>query len=271
MMGLLDSQAKDLAETLELQAVESNSRLKGFATVSGLLNHVSKFCDDGQWMFRGVASFTQHFLIPTVGRLGLGNKIVSKDEKTLLDMFKGQVRPHVSLNLENDLEWLILGQHHGLPTRLLDWTTSPLVAAYFAAKRHEVIYGELASALMNLPKDSPRRRFNDAGAVYAVKKPSKVTKSMQEAPFETKQVRLVEPPIITERIGRQVGLLTVHSNPHKIWMPDPNDIFIFKVENNDKLKLQKSLDQAGINESSLFPGIDGIASYLGWKLKSDLQ
>lgn len=243
-----------------------------FATVSGLLSHITQYCEGDNWMFRGVASVTEHFLIPSLGRLGLSGKITDDDEEQLLQKFKDQVRPHMPLHLDNDLEWMVLGQHHGLPTRLLDWTTSPLVAAYFSTKRHEILLGTMASTLMNLPAPSPRQRtYFDAGVIYAIRKPDIISEEMKETPFAiAKGVKLVEPPIISERIGRQVGLLTLHSNPHQFWIPAVQDTVVFKLEDRNKMQVQNLLDKAGINEASLFPGIDATARHLGWKLSSSL-
>lgn len=54
------------------------------------------------------------------------------DEREALQRFKAAARPYLTAVPDSEWDWLALAQHNGLPTRLLDWTTNPLVALYFA-------------------------------------------------------------------------------------------------------------------------------------------
>jgi hypothetical protein len=82
------------------------------------------------WIFRGVADAHGHKLVPKIGRDP--DVYDSQVEKVIFANFKRRARQYVTTDRMSDWELLALAQHHGLPTRLLDWTTNPLVAAYFA-------------------------------------------------------------------------------------------------------------------------------------------
>jgi len=89
---------------------------------------------DGSWLFRGHGQ-KRWLLTPKIGRPDIaGPKGWNEpDEKALIDDFWRLARRYIDPLVE-PLEVLALGQHYGLPTRLLDWTTDPLVAAWFALR-----------------------------------------------------------------------------------------------------------------------------------------
>jgi FRG domain len=99
-------------------------------SIAELLSAVSGY--DDRTMFRGQPKNWP--LIPTIARLhkyvgGFDNWQVFHDH--VLERFRRYGRPHLNQPPRTEIEWLVHAQHHGLPTRLLDWTTNPLKALFF--------------------------------------------------------------------------------------------------------------------------------------------
>ncbi len=109
----------------------------------------------------------------------------------MLDQFKVRGMPYLTARPENDWEWLALGQHYGLPTRLLDWTRNPLVALYFAC-------------VAEAEKD---------GAVYFAGRLNEVDPRKHTSPFEIQDTRGWHPLQIDQRMFLQQGLFSTSPNP----------------------------------------------------------
>ena len=96
-------------------------------SVGDLVGHLAADMPEGEptW-FRGLGDGAWH-LEPSLARCGGIDR-----EMPLIKRFKQNALPHMEARPDNEWEWLFVMQHHGLPTRLLDWTESALIGLYFA-------------------------------------------------------------------------------------------------------------------------------------------
>ncbi len=196
-------------------------------------------------VFRGVKS-DSYKLIPKIGRYKKFQNIksIEKEESHILRLFKEKSFPYLQYIPKNDWEWLAMGQHFGLPTRLLDWTRNPLVALYFSVQKYH----------------------NGDSLVYAYENKKYIEIMKHEDPFKRKTVGKFLPIHINPRITAQSAVFTIHPNPLIPFVSSKIDKLIIKKEFRKKLK--KILFKYGVHEACLFPGIDGAARYIEW-LRTD--
>ena len=202
--------------------------------------------ETGTWGFRGVPS-PSYDLVPSVGRPSVRAKYDPELEQTIFRRFRQAAIPFVVTPPDSELTWLAVARHHGLPTRLLDWSLSPLVAAYFATSEAR----------------PPR---SNGFAIYAYESRYFDPASKPLDPFNLEaDVIEVHADHYSERMSAQRGFFTIHRDPSVPFRHPTLTKFIFPEEKRGETVNQ--LDFYGINRSSLFPGLDGIGQYWGWFYK----
>jgi FRG domain len=201
-------------------------------------------------------------------------------EANLLKQFQKYSHKHI---VERDTiwHWLSIAEHHGLPTRLINWTYSPLVALHFATENLSLYDKDAAVWKLNyaqahdLLQDKERKSLAKLGSkIFDVDNLSATIKSLEELDslhaVDYDVAVFFEPPAIDDRIVNQFAYFSALSNPYMTmneWFQRPKvatsvDITKIIIPHGLKLEIRDKLDQCNINERILFPGLDGLCSWL---------
>jgi hypothetical protein len=242
------------------------------------------------YVFRGLTN-TEFNLHTTLQRMG---GPFEKLETPLIRNFSKYAYEHVAATSPGLIftprgnsiwNWLVLARHHGLPTRLLDWTYSPYVALHFAtAELHFqqcpadsviwcVDYQKTHKLLPNWLKSVLKSTVSD---LFTVDMLIQVAQDITEFDKKAAKQRLpgnssdfvifFEPPSLDARVVNQLALHSMMSSPTAIldeWLEQHSEL-CHKVIIPAKLKweVRDKLDQANINERTLYPGLDGLCMWL---------
>ncbi len=199
------------------------------------------------WWFRG-HSDTTWLLVPKAGRpeYFLPN---NRDLGRFKNWKDGAVAYLGSLPAD-EWECLALAQHHGLATRLLDWTYNPLVATYFACREHP-------------DRDGAVFCYEPAAFVSAA------TPLSTEVPALGLIARAISPRILNQR-----AVFTVHGPPSQPADLQPHPLVKGSVNlarlvipAELKADLLRALNVYGINAVTLFPDLDGLSAHSNWETR----
>lgn len=221
-----------------------------------------------QFVFRG-APRTSHGLETSLQTGGF-----VKYESHLLSSFRKYA---VSREVYRDWiwNWLSLAKHHGLPTRLLDWTYSPYVAMHFAthnltdfSEDGAIWCVDYAKTNELLPRALRKQLEGEDANIFTAEMLNRVATSLEEfdALSQNDFVAFFEPPSLDERIVNQFALFSIPSRADlqlEELLRQGEDRYrrvIFPA--TLKWEIRDKLDQANITERVLFPGLDGLSQWL---------
>jgi hypothetical protein len=202
---------------------------------------LTPFRSNARWMFRG-HSDPEWLLVPKAGRPPFS---VGGRDLGALSAWKRQAVGFMAKVPNNEWEWMAIAQHHGLATRLLDWTYHPLTAVWFAlsgsADTDAVVYAYLTSYHWK-PEEFPPKDCGTGIGRYT-------------------------PPAVAARIARQGGVFTLHNPADRALEKNLNpgdQLEAIILDQGYREELAFEISHYGVNSLTLFPDLDGLSDHVNW-------
>lgn len=222
------------------------------ALVERLKEGEAKSGNHSDFIFRGQP--VDKPLRPRIARLKPKGDL-EKIERLINSEFERLGVPFLEYQTDNEWDRLALAQHHGLPTRLLDWTYNSLAALWFCVCGQPIEDGE---------------KVQD-GVVWIFKTKSEdfIDFPTDESPFSTGKTRVFRPRSVTRRILAQTGVFTCHKRTKqgKFVSLETNRSYKkrlvkVRVVGERFAGIRDHLLANGVSRLALFPDLDGLAGHL---------
>lgn len=227
------------------------------------------------FLYRGVPNI--EYKLETSLKRNCKNKQIELENNILRNFTKYAATEEPELK---DSVWrqMIIGQHHGLPTRLLDWTYSPLIGLHFATSgedlnnmdKHDGVLwqidiGELNSLLPN--KYEEQLKNNDA-YLFTLDMMKGIADDIDtyDKDMQDKSMVLIEPPSIDQRIINQYSYFAVIpseiKNIEDFLEKETNKTVKYILNKDLRWEIRDMLDTMNIHERIVYPGLDGLSAWL---------
>lgn len=223
--------------------------------VGQLVDEAATLAATRQVLFRG--QDCDKPLLPKIARANPSTDTTDLERKMLGELKRRTARSPALLGAD-DWDALVVAQHYGMATRLLDWTTNPLIALWFAA--------------------SDGRETSD-GYVFLlpIDDADLLRRDVETDPFSTRATRIFKPSVNNERLSAQAGWFTAHKYSTKSGRffdlhhnaKLKHRVLMKGVHGRDKKSFLRALDKVGVNQESLFPGLEGTCKYVDWHFRGD--
>jgi hypothetical protein len=241
---------------VEIQEFKANS-------VGEVLKLVESF-PHMMWIFRGQAD-ADWPLLPKAGRheYFIPNSADEDGYALNQDLARFEQWRHWAVAYQpdlpaNDFEALAVAQHYGLATRLLDWTTNPLIALYFAVEDQPDKDGGMYLYLPDLDRELTTKKLT------GVDRPVRFS-----------------PRPLDRRLLNQYAAFTYHPEPNKPLTQEPfpeilrqfaptglkSRLSLVRIPWQSKKWAMSQLDQLGINRRTIFPDLEGLSAFINWQTR----
>jgi hypothetical protein len=223
--------------------------------------------------FRGLARADLH-LSNSLARLARAHPDIAKLELAMLRNFRKYAAQQTPARVDSIWHWLAVAQHHGLPTRMVDWTFSPFVALHFTTadpvdyEQDGLVWCvDFVQANKLLPKRLRAMAEDEGSDTFTVDMLSAFATlrdfdALSRDPF----LLFLEPPALDARILNQAALFSLMPSPSaslEEWLAARPDLYRQVIVPAElKWEVRDKLDQANITERTLFPGLDGLSRSL---------
>lgn len=263
-------------ESIMIQTVEINTMEDLFDMISDQEYREDLGRHRNLFIYRGEPDAS--FVLSTSLRRNCKDKSHVLEPPMLLNFTKYAIleEPTIEKSVWNQM---ILGQHHGLPTRLLDWSFSPMIAVHFAVTEndleqmdeHDSVVWRIDTHELHdmLPEKYQKiiEKYNTT--VFSVDMLKEVCDSVHQydEDMQDKAMVIIEPPSLDPRIVNQYSFFSVI--PDKMtdierFLNEHTELTIrYIIKKELRWRIRDMLDHLNITERIVYPGLDGLSKWLG--------